>query len=701
MKNAFNIFMMIVIGFISLTCSEAPELNVPNPPPGPGPSSGPKLVLTDEERLATLKRCSKTIGQLGDLKDETKQLALVEWLKAQPEFEEAGIEGGTVWAYFYDGRVVMIVPNWEGSDEEIGGRIAQGESGGRTIDKPAVARTSDLPKSNKGVLFHALGRGFTDDRTFLYNLFDASHTDYQVDVLDATVEKLMAVNDVGMFYIRTHGGLGILKPREQKRAVFGLWTTDTLTREKEEKYLPELNSNMLIYMNARQNTDDTTEWHYAISAEFVRYPKYMNFAADAFLYVDACNGMTPSADFFKKSMIGKAANGMATYIGWTGPKTYVEGTPTARFIFDRLLGTSAADPIQQPVQRPFDWPKVFDDMKKNNLGESAAGGKLAYESYYTTVPMLTPSIKYIWTADFESLIVLYGEFGEQPDDGKVTVDGVPAKIIDGDWMPNMIIAEIPTTGKGSYGDVVVSIRGNESNKVPLSEWTIPLNLSVDDVGFTTEVILNLKIRADVHMYRNNPGETPQFIRRDSLGMLANPDIPGWIFNNTSTGTYSVGGRRQTACTIDGCNLKQTESTFPRSGNLPYIPLEVGLGFSAYYKWAEDMRTIYVRVNADVPDVGIEYEYSSACPQAEPIMVNQSYASTFSAEIPTKGIQHLEIKLDENYNILSGQVSKTRDVEWGPCGPPTTVVTTAIWSGASPKSAPKNDTDARTANRAGN
>lgn len=296
-------------------------------------------------------------------------------------------------------------------------------------------------------------------------------------------------------------------------------------------------------------------------------------------------------------------------------------------------------------------------------------------------------------ADYESTMVIKGLFGEQFQDGTVTVDGIPASNII--WTPKMIIAEIPTKGKGSFGDVIVSIRGNESNKVPLSEWTIPLNVSVDDMGVTTEAILNLKIRADVHPYRTKSGEAPRIIRPDSLDMLSDPTNLGWIFNATSTGTYSVAGQRQVSCMIEGgCNVRDTEWVLNKSGNLPYDPLGSGLGFRAFYKWAEDMKTIYVTVMATVPNVGMEFEMYGKCPDADAVTINRSYASTLGVSIPTEGIQQLEIKIDDNYNVQLGQISKTRPVIWGRCAETSRIITAASWSNATPQSAPKENTDAR-------
>lgn len=709
MKNALNICVMILVSIIMLTCVDAPEL-VPNPGPMPGPTPGPKLVLTDEERMAVLKECSQMVDLIGDLKQEAAQQVLVAWLKTKPEFADAGAEGGSVWANFHDGRIAIFVPNWLGADDNMGGRKAMEQSGGRLETSTSSARIQQIPGSNKVTLYSGLGKAFLPDRRpYLKSLFDRSHTGYKnnVELKDATIENLKQVRDLGIFYINTHGGIGFTHPRSDSIGMFGLYTKDTCTVASERTYLPELNSNMLVYMNAVDDDRDTTEWHYGITNKWVSYGGstggYMTFAKDAFFYIDACNGMSANARQFRTAMVGKTPNDKGTYIGWTAPMSSTAADPAARFILDRLLGVhDQTVPMEDPVQRPFDVVKVFDDMRgwaNPRLGVSEHGGVLDYFSVYTTEPMLTPSIEYIWTADFESTLYIKGLFGDPTPDGKVTVDGVTASITN--WSPNLIIAEIPTNGQGSHGDVIVSVRGNESNKVPLSEWIIPLNISSDDAGATTEAILKLRIRADVHRYRTKPGETPR-TERPELPVdvpLPFPNPLGFIFHAGSTGTYSVGGERLVNCNLDGCTLKDRETMLPKSGVLPYIPLSLGLGFRAFYKWSPDMTTIYVKLVVEVPEVSANSELYTSCPKADPITITDDYSTKMGLSIPTEAIPYLEFKLDQNYKIQSGNITKTRNIDWGRCPGQSKIITQASWPAVTPQAPPKQDTDARSGRQA--
>ena len=142
-------------------------------------------------------------------------------------------------------------------------------------------------------------------------------------------------------------------------------------------------------MYAVDDDRDKPVWHYAITKQFVH--EYMTFAENAVLYVDACNGSTPNAEPFRDFMIKKATSGKATYIGWTAPKSSLAGTPTSRYLFDRLLGAhDQSVPMQDPNQRPFDVAAIFQDLKNFKMGVSKHGGVITYHTTATSKAILTP-----------------------------------------------------------------------------------------------------------------------------------------------------------------------------------------------------------------------------------------------------------------------------------------------------------------------
>ena len=353
------------------------------------------MNLTDEQRLQVLNECGVVAKSLGDLKSDAEQQALVTYLKSRGEFVDAGAGEGNVWAYFHDGRLALFIPDWLDKDSEIGGRVATPESsGGR--NNPETNLRAGVPEGKKVMLFNALGTAYQDNRPYLTDIFSRSHTEYRPESIDATVENLKNAKNVDIFHIDTHGGFAPIRAIDSRTTVFALWTSDSLTYERELSNKTDLETTVLAYAFA---LDDRLthniyahEWHYAFTGLFVA--KYMSFTENSILYMDACSSSSEGASTFKQLTMGKAKNNTTTYIGWTALSDQGSGFPTSRFIFDRLLGSPVYMP-ESPGQRPFDLDPIFVELLTYNLGVSRYGGRLDYESIGTQEIILAPSIKYI------------------------------------------------------------------------------------------------------------------------------------------------------------------------------------------------------------------------------------------------------------------------------------------------------------------
>ena len=397
---------------------------------------------------------------------------------------------------------------------------------------------------------------------------------------------------------------------------------------------------------------DINEWHYGITGKFVY--EHMTFTENSLLYLDACNSLTDLSNNFRGIMMGRAENSATTYIGWTGVTDGGAAFPTSRYIFDRLLGAPVYM-LESPPQRPFDLDPIISELPKYNLGVSRDGAKLDYESSHQEEIMLAPSIEYITMDDYNSTMTIEGLFGDNSlNDGKVTVGGMTVPYDPSNWSPYKIICDLPVTGPGSSGDVIVTVNGHESNKVPLSEWTIPLHLVQDDFGVKVDAKLNLKIRADVHRYRTKPEETPRTDRPDLPMPL--PASLGFPFSVGSTGTYTVGGQRLAYCVMGDCSLRDTESAVGQHGPLPFTLVNQGLGYGAYYKWSTDMKKIEVNVIVNIPNSGMEIELYTACEGVAPVTSTHSVSTTLGI-VTTKApaLPTLEFHLDANYNIVAGDI----------------------------------------------
>ncbi len=684
-KQIIRSFLIMVTCIVAMACGESVEV-IPNNPPGT--TNPPMTEISDEDRLKVLDECATFVELLGDLKSDASQQVLVQWLKARPEFEEAGISDQNVWAYFHDGRVAMFIPNWEGGED--GGRLPMPESSAVNNGTSSPAgRTQGVPQTSSVTLFYGLGKIFTDYRQSLKGLFTKSNGSYKVDLKDASIENLKAVKDLGIFYIDTHGGVAKENQKTSSKGVFGLWTTNPVTPENEILYRADHNAYRLGYMFALHDLSIPV-WHYGITKQFVN--EYMTFAENSLQYIDCCNSATSNAIPFRDVIMKKATNGKATYLGWTTPMVQSECEPTSRYLFDRLLGThDEGVPMEDPVQRPFDVAAIFLDLKSFNLGTTAYGGNITYHTTASSKAILTPSIEYIDMRDYDSEMHIKGLFGENPGkDGIVTVDEIPVPV---EWSEELLICHLPHTGRGSSGDVVVSVRGNKSNVVPLSDWTIPLNVSFDQLGMTTEAILNLRIRADIHSYRSKPGESPRPPRGDSL-LLIYENALGSSFATGSTGTYAVGGQSRITCKLGLCEVNDNKSVLPKTGKLPYLAIPAGLGFAAYYKWSTDKKKLIVAVDVNIPGVGVEYESSTVCPGIPATKISQSIATTLGIHNLLDPQLRLELILDDSFTIASGKKSKSLGGPPADCRGSVQMEFMAQWSSTAAAFPPNKDTASR-------
>lgn len=691
-QNALFVTLIAAIGMLMLACSGGPDLIPPNPPiPGPGPGTGPILNLTDEQRITVLDECGTFAEALGDLKSDAQQQALVTYLKSRGEFEDAGAMEGNVWAYFHDGRLALFIPDWLDKDSEIGGRLPAPDISGGRVDKEKTIRIG-VPEGKKVMLFNGMGTAYQDNRPKLTEIFSRSHTQYQPVNLDATVELLKTAKNVDIFHIDTHGGFAPIRSINSGTTVFALWTSDSLTYEREVANKTDLETTVLAYAFA---LDDrlthniyANEWHYAFTGLFA--DKYMSFTENSILYIDACSSSGTGASNFKERMMGKAKNKTTTYIGWSALSDQGAGFPTSQFIFDRLLGAPVYM-LEAPPQRPFDLDQIFGAVLKYNLGVSRYGGILKYESIGNFEIFLAPSIKYITMDDYSSVMTIEGLFGDNSrNDGKVTVGGITVPFT---WSPYKITCDLPVTGPGSSGDVIVTVNGHESNVVPLSEWTIPLHIIRDDFGVKVDAKLSLKIRADVHRYRSMIEETPKTERPDMLQPL--PASLGFPFSVASSGTYSVSGLRTASCVKGDCTMRDTEATIAQEGTLPYSVSQPGLGYGAYYKWSIDMKSIEVNVIVNIPDVGMEMELYTHCDGEDEITSRHSVGSSLGiVTSKSPSLPVLQFQLDEQFNIKENEVNVMQTLPWGRCETQGYFKHFAKWPRVEPNVKPKPDTDAR-------
>lgn len=592
MKKVFTLLLIIPL-FLSCKPDESDDKDLGN------------VQLNNEERIAALDECRDMFAKLEENNASDPEIKLVEFLKSRPYIAGAGIakEEKNVWANFKDGRFILFVNNLQ--------RVPEGQQGGRTstpeslnfynsgdrVNKkthpPSNARTEELPSAKKVTILNGMGTAYIDPTNAIRQIFNSSKTDYQLESAKASIDNLKKIGkDHAIFFLNTHGGADSLKVinGQVRPAVLGFWTTDSCSAANELAYQEDLNTYRLGYMVALNDQISpgkiTKETHYAFTAEFVK--KYMEFGENALIYFTACNGFrdSPSGLEFRQTIIDKAVNDHAAYIGWTKPIYESDGYITTKFVFDRLLGANSSNggtafpiPTEDPKQRPFDIDAVMKDMETRglNISDVTDEGKVerSIMKCYSTIAednrfLLAPSISYVAVHELESKLHIYGIFGSDPGaDGTVTVDGVPLSQIE--WKKNEIVGTIPVSGKGAAGDVIVKVRNHPSNVVQLTEWQWKIEFSRSYAGTlkeTTSMVLHL--RADVHSFRKKPHDVPSPYVLPFLPLPGMDSVQGIRPANDSKGLYTSGGSGTSKWTGGGCSYSDKEDWAGISANLPIV-----------------------------------------------------------------------------------------------------------------------------------
>lgn len=690
------LFTCLLTGLLFRCGSDELE-NTPQVPNNPGNPGTPGTPISDEARLKALEDCQSKAAELNNLKKFEDKVQFVAWLYQNPAFATAGFfpESLDVYAMFTDGRVALFTDTPK-TDEPYDGGRRRGESdkGSRLTE---TTGTLELPTSTHISLFNGMGAYFNDNTVALEKIIAASGVKYQVDRKVASIKNLEAVSGDAVFYLFTHGGGGAIPnppPKTDSTFVMSLWTTDAVTKDNEKAYKAYLDDKRLAYMLSTFDTEKP-EWHYGITGEFIK--AHMSFAENALIFIDACNGfrLLPTGTVFRNTVLDKAVNKKATYIGWTMETNEFMASQASQFIFDRLLGAnttgpgSTTIPKEDPIQRPFDLDKIYSDLVKRGFHLCANGATLKYESRVNEDILLTPTIERLEIHEHTSTLQIFGSFGTKQ--GKVTVDGKEVSEIT-DWTPNTIICIIPETGAGSAGDVIVSVDDRKSNAVPLTLWNLKLNYASDDNGVRMEGTISLVLRADVHPRREVPGEKPSLPELVDYGPSS-----GYVFGKSSNATYHIGGQKLAQCKQEPCNVTYTETPLVKSGTVSYLKIGSNIPtFTSFYNWSPDRKTIRIdHLIISLPQITtMDHTAKYQCPSGTEEAKNQ-VATGFVFAMPFEQIQDvLKLQIADNYNIRAGSFSKSIPRQWSPCNNSETYSVLITWDLARPSFAPSDNTPAR-------
>lgn len=526
-KLKLSISIMVLVSFWSIGCN-----NDTGTTPGEGtPQINEPRPVSPEERTQIMDTINNVSSQFNGLNPIDRAQGFITFLSKIPGVLKCGIDSGCVWGLFADGQpfiilceatigdttdTVAIEPDFLSSIDSINDNQSFSLPKKSTCSfLSKTARTDSIrpgiPSGNKARLLN----GFTDAwfnripqniNPYMAKLLRKKG--YQVTEEEATVEAFKNVTGDAVLHIRTHGGIG---HTINDTTFFALWTTTQCTKEIEAIYALDLKKIALVRMFESISGSEKA-WHLGITSEFIN--AYWGLFADgAYVHVSACWGgaNSPSVDTLRRAM---SIKGAALYTGWSYPTPIVHLDKTALFVFDRMLGTNALSDFKvNPPQRPMGAVSVLREMVYHKIDEINVGSKKAHIAFFPNSygDRLSPSIGYLVTDEANDKLQINGIFGWEADSAIVTIGGTQAEVYS-ESDNNRIYCKLARSGPGSSGDVIVKIRGRESNRVRLSEWSGSLTYTLkgpesSDLHQTWK--FDIVLRGDVHDYRLESGIPPK------------------------------------------------------------------------------------------------------------------------------------------------------------------------------------------------
>lgn len=435
-------------------------------------------TLTPEQRLAALHDVSARFASLSVNPDRMAvNQALLDFIRSRPEFAAAGISDDfCVWARYTDGIELIVVNNL--SPPTGPPPVSMSKT------PPPVAaglQPANLPDSSKARMLFALGPTYYNPLPDVSTWLGEQNYFQSAGSFGASVEELKRVIGDGIFFFTGHGGTGEPRPDPPYCIASTTLPTPDLDRAYADDLKPtQINGQgrvRLDYMvtpyELTSSGDVMTHENYGITSEFIR--KYWgNFTPNSFVFINACGSASPASLGFRDAIKSKGAS---VYAGWTTSVSNGLMFNTARFVFDRLLGANKILPEADGFrQRPFDYQSVSQDMKLHLLGTDPATG--AFLLFFPDTPSadgfqtLAPSIWQMQSHEYENQLEIIGNFGQNPGSrGAVMIDGILCPISSWTEGPlGSIVCDLPKSGNGSAGDVIVTVDQHKSNAATLTEW---------------------------------------------------------------------------------------------------------------------------------------------------------------------------------------------------------------------------------------
>lgn len=509
--------------------------------------------------------------------------AMLAAAQALPDVKDAGLSDDfTVWLQYKDGTGQVIITAPRDEEDEV---VPEGSAPSLqhiAAKKQTLRNAKDAtrPDGHKAFVYSALTKDFTglqisDPVTMISGFlttqgYDVASTD------SANYNMLREVQNASVFYIDTHGGVGLIHDSDNglDTRVFTIATPTPVSDSAIANNIEAIKSGEMTYISV-------AEWFervpglpqlrlssfLAITPIFVR--NHMSFARNSFVFINGCGLMQaiPEAQAFITIL---QAKGAAHVLGWTELVGAKMAADSGVFLFDRLLGTDgyAAYP-GDPANRPFNLAEVMADMAtkerqpaaqpplipgvippykldKSNIWSVGAALVLKNDPAAPTLA-LAPTISSVNVHNDRDSITLYGDFGSPAQTPQVMIGGTQVDAISSSGQ--ITVTNLPRTGDGSGGPIQVIVDGAKSNPVMLNQWNdVPVVMTTYNGNWVRTVTCSMNFRGVFDALRTAPDTTPYtsgvsndetVVQNGSCSFVSvNPGLSGalpwWDFNNQPT-----------------------------------------------------------------------------------------------------------------------------------------------------------------------
>lgn len=460
-----------------------------DPGPGPGPGGGGQYSVA--ERSAATGRIAAKYEELMAAATPQPLEALRAYVMTQPEFADAGVGDGELWAKFTDGRYFLYLDNWKNVPPD------QVESLPVAAPAPAGARAGqvvskgEVPTSNKVLMLKLDADDFWRGEESFPRTAKALEAQgwEMIPGRRLTVQALLNQGELGIMYLNSHAGR--YGPGSNKH--FAVITETLMNDTNEEMYKADLADGSLIMTRERhiwQKYGFDREPYYAFTEGFVA--KHMKFSSQSLVVMMMCNVGSEQGSAIRDAL---TAAGAGTIVAWNGSAN-AHGYAAVDLMFDRLTGANRFEPAS-PGNRAFAFDDVFSYLSQTGRllqpgieGEEASFIKRFGNNFDLSNPIITQM-----QAAWQDKLIIHGDFGSEP--GSVTVGGTP---LAASWAADKVEVTLPTGAgdpAGSHGEVVVTARGRKSNARTLTSWRGTVTYLWEDLD--PDGILSNKIEVDLHL----------------------------------------------------------------------------------------------------------------------------------------------------------------------------------------------------------